>query len=845
MYLKSEIKFMLFLIAFIIGCSFSAFSSQNKLDSPEKVYQLEVSEKTINITGTNKKALVINNSLPAPTLVFNKGDKAVIYVKNSLKTETSVHWHGILLPNFEDGVPYLTSPPILPGKTHKFEFLIDQSPGTYWYHSHTGLQEQEGLYGAFVIKDGKKQKFEDLVLVLSDWTDEKATEVMRNLRRGNEWYAIKKGTALSLFDLIKNKALLAQLNMWRQRMPGMDISDVYYPAFLVNGKQKVSYPQLKGQVRLRVVNASASTYFWLTFGKQGKTQLVAADGVSVKATPVDKILHAIGETYDFIIDIPSDKAIEFKATAQDGSGLAVALLGQGELLKAPSIEKPDPIQFIKDMAQHDHSSLSASLSIDKKQTPSSSLNKKHAHHSLSQRQPSATQDETKHHKPKKSQQGHASHHKPKKSQQDHASHHKPKKSQQGHASHHKHEKSQQGHASHHKHEKSQQGHASHHKPKKSQQGHASHHKPKKSQQGHASHHKPKKSQQDHASHHPQNHLSHKKSIAQHYDHLVSTENTSFSKKLKVREIPMNLTGNMWRYVWSIDGKVLSEVDKIKIHKGELLRLILNNKTMMHHPMHLHGHFFRVVNSHGDYSPLKHTVDVPPMSQVIIEFEPFIEGDWFFHCHVLYHMKSGMSRVFKYGETRDSRLKNYSEKQVLKADRQRLYWGELDIMTHRLNVSAMASHPKEDWNLETSFSWFDTYYKQQRELSVEASYDYFFSDFFRGSLAVEVENKETGQLKTTEDLKFLGKLGFKYLLPYFFDVSLFLNHELELQLEMEYELLLFKRVEFFTEAEFELHEFKNISQEWELGINYLMNQKTSLVGSYSNRFGWGAGLHLLL
>ena len=777
MWLKSEIKLMLFLIAFTIGSSFSAFSSQNSVDSPKKVYQLEVSEKTINITGTNKQALVINNSLPAPTLVFNKGDQAVIYVKNNLKIETSVHWHGILLPNFEDGVPYLTSPPILPGKTHKFEFLIDQSPGTYWYHSHTGLQEQEGLYGAFIIKDGNKQKFEDLVLVLSDWTDEKSSEVMRNLRRGNEWYAIKKGTALSLFDLLKNKALLAQLNMWRQRMPGMDISDVYYSAFLVNGKQKVSYPQLKGQVRLRVVNASASTYFWLTFGKQGKTQLVAADGMPVKATPVDKILHAIGETYDFIIDIPSDKAIEFKATAQDGSGLAVAVLGQGDLLKAPSIEKPDPIQFIKDMAQHDHSSSQASSSLDKRQTPST------------------TQDETKNHKHEMAQQSHSSH---------------------------KHEMAQQGHSSH-KHGMAQQSHSSH-------------------KNGMMQHEFP--SSTPHA-HHPKSHLSHKKPIAQHYNHLVSKENTSFSKKLKLKEIPMNLTGNMWRYVWSINGKVLSEVDKIKIHKGEVLRLILNNKTMMHHPMHLHGHFFRVINSHGDYSPLKHTVDVPPMSQVLIEFEPFVEGDWFFHCHVLYHMKSGMSRVFKYGNQRDSRLKNYPEKRVLKADRQRLYWGELDIMTHRLNVSATSSHPKEEWNVNTVFSWFDTHYKKQRELSVEASYDYFLSDFFRGSVAFEVENNKTGQLKTTEDLKFLGKLGFKYLLPYFFDFSFYLNHELDLQLEMEYELLLFNRVEFFTEAEIELHQFKNISQEWELGINYIMSQKTSLVGSYSNRFGWGAGFHLLL
>ena len=194
---------MLFSIIFlIIGITYSVSFAESNTDSlkhKEKVYHLQVSQKEMNITGKNKTALVINDSLPAPTLVFNRGDKAVIYVTNNLNTETSIHWHGILLPNFEDGVPYLTSPPIRSGKTHRFEFLIDQSPGTYWYHSHTGLQEQEGLYGAFIIKEESKQKLEDVVLVLSDWTDEKAAEVMKNLKRGSEWYAIKKGNSSQPF----------------------------------------------------------------------------------------------------------------------------------------------------------------------------------------------------------------------------------------------------------------------------------------------------------------------------------------------------------------------------------------------------------------------------------------------------------------------------------------------------------------------------------------------------------------------------------------------------------------------------------------------------------------------
>lgn len=718
---------MLFtIIFFITGTAHSAFSSErNSPPLKEKSYHLKVSQKEINITGKSKKALVINESLPAPTLFFNRGDKAVIYVTNSLDTETSIHWHGILLPNFEDGVPYLTSPPIQPGKTHKFEFLIDQSPGTYWYHSHTGLQEQEGLYGAFIIKEKPEKKLKDLVLVLSDWTDEKATEVIRNLKRGNEWYAIQKGAALSLFRLIKNKALIPQLKMWRQRMPGMDISDVYYPAFLINGKQKTFYPKLRGKIRLRVVNASASTYFWLTFGGGKKPFLIAADGVSVKAKPVDKILHAIAETYDFIIDIPFDKTIEFKATAQDGSGFAAALLGQGDLLKAPAVEKPDPIEYIKEMAEEHHS-----------HSPSTSSSNKKQHHS---------------------------------------------------------------------------------------------------------HNNHIKMQSDHKKHSLESKELHKVYPAQHYDHLISTKKTNFSKSLPVREIKMNLTGNMWRYIWSINGKLLSEADKIKIHKGEILRITLNNKTMMHHPMHLHGHFFRVINSHGDYSPLKHTVDVPPMSQLTIEFEPSVQGDWFFHCHVLYHMKSGMSRIFKYGNGRDSRLKQFPEKRILKADRQWFHWGELELMTHRLNLEAERSNSKNQWSIDGGLSWFDKRYKYKKELEIEGSYEYFFTDFFRWSIGFDIENPAL--LQSTKDSKFLGKLGFKYLLPYFFDFSLFLNHKLGLEIELDYDLLLFKKIELFVESETHFSQFKNFSAEWELGLKYLMNQNLGLIASYDSDFEWGAGFYI--
>ena len=360
-------------------------------------------------------------------------------------------------------------------------------------------------------------------------------------------------------------------------------------------------------------------------------------------------------------------------------------------------------------------------------------------------------------------------------------------------------------------------------------------------------------------------------VASHYKHLKSLEKTSFPQQAPVREIKMDLTGNMWRFVWSINGKVLSEVDKIKIRKGEITRLFLNNTTMMHHPMHLHGHFFRVLNGQGEYSPLKHTVDVPPMEQVVIEFDPTDEkGDWFFHCHVLYHMKGGMSRIFSNRDTRDPRLKNYPESKVLKADRHWYKWGEFDLMSNRSNIEAVISNTRNRWILEGVYSWFDNKYQLSHDTKIELSYERFISDFFRvyGEFSFDIKPLKDYEVSfSPEDTSFLGvvlivldqgttilinetfsaRLGVKYLLPYFFDFSMSLSHRGELELGLDYELMLLSRLEFFAEGESSINllkpSFKEIEYEWELGLEYIMSQNFALTGSYDNRFGWGAGLNL--
>ena len=769
------------------------------------IYNLTIDYKTVNFTGKNKKAMVINDSLPAPTLHFKEGENAIIFVTNKMDVETSIHWHGILLPNFQDGVPYLTSPPILPGKTHKFEFKLKQS-GTYWYHSHTGLQEQRGIYGAIVIEPKKKvHKYNhDLVLVLSDWTDEKPKEVLRTLKRGSEWYAIKKGTALSLFKVIKEKGFRAQLKMWQQKMPGMDISDVYYDAFLINGKKKQSYPGFKAgeKIRLRVINAAASSYFWLTFGGE-KPLLISADGIDVKPISVNKILQAIAETYDFLITVPEKKSIEIRATAQDVSGSASAVIGKGELLKAPVIPKLNPIKEMKKMAE---------------------MHGSHGGHD---------EHGGKH-------DGHGGHDK-------HKEHTKKNNSERSIQSKNTND-NHSGHKKHSMHNKNDE-HDKHSKHKlHSQENHLSH----KDYPSNVNRPSREGSRHSREGGNPPDTFN--------YNNLRAIQKTSFAKTNTVKELHFNLTGNMWRYVWSLNGKTLSQSDKIKIKKGETVRIHLHNTTMMHHPMHLHGHFFRVLNKQGEYSPLKHTVDVPPMKTVTIEFDPDEKGDWMFHCHVLYHMKSGMSRIFSYGDKRDPRLTRYPISKALNGDAIWYKWGELDIMSNRWNWELVTTNTKNKVILDGTFSWVDDYYNFHKKLETELSYEYFINDFFRVYAGAGIRFPREIDRIAEFDLILVkvstepfAKIGFRYLLPYFLELDVNVDYLARLQIALEYELLLFSRVEFFAEWEWTINfgilypllpgDIWEQEHEWEAGLSYIINKNFSLTASYSNHFSWGAGLNL--
>lgn len=736
----------LLLLPFIVN-------AQNTDNLPVREYELVIDEGEMNITGKTVKGMTVNGSIPGPTLRFKEGEYAIIYVKNNMKVETSVHWHGLILPNFYDGVPYLTTPPIKPGATQKYEFPLKQS-GTYWYHSHTMLQEQSGVYGSIVIEPQEQQLDynKELVIVLSDWTNEKPQNLLRNLKRGNEWYNIRKGTATPLNRVIARGGLSAQINFWKQRMESADIADVYYPAFLSNGKPTQHYKDLKAgdKVRLRIINASSSSQYWLTFGGDAPT-LVSADGVDVVPVKHNKTFIAIAETYDFIITIPKNNSIEMRAMAQDGSGYSSTYFGSGDTLKAEVLPRPDKIGMMMKMAKMDM----------RMGAPATKLRHNHEE--------------------------------PKQMMQKWGMKMNDNKDMQG------------------------MDMSMHQDMKMGDTN-------KKSNGMSMSHSMNMYSEYN-------------------YDYLRSPTSTAIDTSKPLKEVMLNLTGNMWRYIWSMNGVPLSEADKIKIEKGQRVRITLNNLTMMHHPMHLHGHFFRVINKNGEYSPLKHTVNVPPMQKVVIEFDAKEEGDWFFHCHVLYHMMSGMARIYSYGTPRDPRMANVPLQKLIKEGNHFYTWSTLDVASHMTGLNMVSSNQRNQFNLNAEYGW-------NKNFEGEFSYERYLYDYFRVFAGVNVENenrKSLGEIETTV----VG--GFRFFTPYMFNLDVRIDNKLRPQISLSRSVMIFPRTILFGSYEYRADlgwvssspttETKKYTQEvvWNAGLEYILSRNFSVTASYDNRFGAGAGL----
>ena len=754
-------RYLGILLFAVIQNSFGQSVEGNVDNLPIHEYELIIAKGKVNKAGKAVMGMTINGQIPGPILEFTEGEYAVINVTNKMDVETSIHWHGMLLPNFYDGVPYLSTPPIEPGHTLKYEFAIKQS-GTYWYHSHTMLQEQSGIYGSIVIhpKEEALEYDKELVLMLSDWTNEKPMDVLRNLKRANEWYGIRKGTATPLNQVIKRGAFGAQLDFWRQRMEGADIADVYYPAFLINGEQKVEYPELEPgeKIRLRIINGGASTSFWMTFGGEDPL-LVSADGLDIVPVKKNKTFIGVAETYDFILTIPTEGKAEFRITAQDGSGTASAFLGKGEVLPADLIPRPDKIGMMQKMAKMDMKMGAHALKFRPRKDERFKMKEEYGMQMADmQGMNNGDTDEMQMKNGKVNKEMHTD-----SLQMDH------------------------------------------------------------SKIGHA------------------NMPGMDMFSEYNYDYLKSPEKTIYADNIPVKNILLNLTGNMNRYIWSMNGVPLSETDKIKIEGGQVTRITLNNLTMMHHPMHLHGHFFRVINKNGEYSPLKHTVNVPPMQEVTIEFYGNEYGDWFFHCHILYHMMGGMARVFSYDTPRDIRMKAYPVSKLIAETNQYYTWGMVDVTSHTTAFNVVSSNIRNQFNASFEYGW-------NKNLEAEVTYERYLHDYLRvfGGVNMENENLDSfGEFNTT------AVVGLRFLTPYLFALDARIDNELRPRIALGRSIMLFPKFSVFGYYEYQidlgivndLPVDKEFTSEtvWSAGVEYILSRNFSLMGSYDNRFGAGGGL----
>jgi CopA family copper-resistance protein len=739
-------------------------ASNVSAQSDTTVYNLSIDKKTVNITGKDVIGMAINGTIPGPILRFKENGYAVIYVKNEMDEETSIHWHGLLLPNFQDGVPYLTTPPIRPGETLKYEFPLRQA-GTYWYHSHTLLQEQSGVYGSIVI-ESKNETLEydkELVMVLSDWTNQKPMNVLRNLKRGNEWYNIKKGTATPLNQVIARGGFEAQLNFWKQRMESADIADIYYPAFLNNGRQIQEYPQFEPgeKVRLRIINGAASSQFWMTLGGESPL-LVAADGLNVIPVKRNKTFIAIAETYDFIVTIPEKGKIEFKATAQDGSGHSSTYLGKGEIIPAPEVPRPDKIGMMMKMAKMDMRMGAPAMKF----RPSKEDALKQMNNWGMQMNEGMDEE------------------------MDHST--------------------------------------------------MNHSISNEQEMITDTMHVPEKTSKNNTGMSEMNMYS-----EYNYDYLKSPEKTNFSQDKPMKEVLLNLTGNMWRYIWSLNGVPLSEADKIKIEKGQMVRITLNNLTMMHHPMHLHGHFFRVINKNGEYSPLKHTVNVPAMQKVIIEFDASESGDWFFHCHVLYHLMGGMARVYSYGTPRDPRMAEYPLKKLIHETDRYYSWGLADVASHMTGLNLVSSNTRNQFNMNVEYGY-------NQNMEGELTYERYLYDYLRVFGGLNIENKTE---KSLDEISTTAIVGIRFFTPYMFNLDVRVDNKLRPEIRLSRAIMIFPRTSIFGNYEYQA-DFGAVNKEgtnesaeyrgettWSAGVEYFLSRNFSLMVSYDNRFGAGGGLSM--
>jgi len=724
-------------------------------------YDLYVKDTIVNFAGKDKRAIAVNGQIPMPTLTFTEGDIAEIYVHNKLEEGTSLHWHGLYLPNKEDGVPFLTQMPIAPNTTHKYSFPIIQN-GTHWYHSHSGMQEQIGMYGAMILKKKVddptfRKGIDDLPavpVVLSEWTDYNPDNVHRMLHNASDWFAIKKGTTQSYAEAIKSGHFKTKFNNEWKRMLAMDVSDVYYDKFLINGKNESQLSQFKGgdKVRLRISNAGASSYFWLTYAG-GKITVVANDGNDVEPVEVDRLIIGVSETYDVVVTIPeANTSYEFLATPEDRTKSTSLYIGSGIkqlIAPLPKLNYFAGMKMMNGMMNMDGSMNDMGMKMSLQKMDMNTV-----------MYPEIT-GESKKSKGKTQKEDNAK----MDAKMDHSMH-----------------------------------------------------------------------SMDSGS---------KDIVTLNYGMLKSPTVTTLPKDAPVRELRFELTGNMNRYLWSMDNRVLSESDKILIKKGENVRIVLTNNSMMRHPMHLHGHDFRVLNGQGEFAPLKNVLDIMPMETDTIEFNANVDGDWFFHCHILYHMMAGMNRVFSVENSEPNPLlpnKEWAYKKLQRESNGLHVMAENDFATNGNDGQAMVQNARWSFGTEWSLGYHDDHgYEVETHIGRYIGRNQWLMPFigfdwrYRKFGMNEIEKNVFGQ-SNTKDNRAVVSLGVNYTLPLLVIAQAEVFHDGNFRFQlMREDIPVSKRLRAALMV--------NTDKEYMAGLKYIVGKNLGITTHYDSDMGVGFGLNV--
>ncbi len=548
-------------------------------------FDLTIAETPVNFTGTPRMATTINGSIPAPTLRWREGDTVTLRVHNRLAEDTSIHWHGILLPFQMDGVPGISFPGIRPGETFTYRFKVAQTGtpiGTYWYHSHSGMQEQRGMYGAIVIEPATGRDpiraDRDYVVQLSDWTDEDPDRVMAKLMVQSDYYNFNQPTAVDFFRDVGSMGLsaaLAKREMWNQmRMNPTDLADIsaYTYTYLMNGVTPAGNwtglfrPGEK--LRLRFINSGAMTFFDVRIPGL-KMTVVQADGQNIDPVTVDEIRLGVAETYDVIVT-PKDDAYTIFAQSMDRTGHALGTLAvrAGMTAAVPAMDKPEPLtmgDMMGDMGGGmDHSAAQGRASAAGGGTPGAA-----AHGGMAM---------------------------------DHSQHAMGGGMAMG------------AGTVRVRHAKTEYG------PSVDMRVDT-----------------PRTNLDD-----PGIGLRNNGRRVLTYADLHTIGGPLVARPAD-REIELHLTGNMERYAWSFDGLEFGKSTPVHFRYGEQLRVILVNDTMMAHPMHLHGMWGELESPDGKFQVRKHVIIVQPAQRISFIVPVDAMGRWAWHCHLLLHMDAGMFR----------------------------------------------------------------------------------------------------------------------------------------------------------------------------------------------------------